>query len=252
MKRKPWIAGSILLTLAALSARAEESSSAQPGGSAGVFAEETLEINGHARSYRLVVPKSVDLSRPAPLVFAFHGLGDSKDLMPVYSRLDALAEKEKFLLVYPNGRGRCWPLLKEWAKDDLAFFDALLAGLSAKYRVDARRVYATGMSNGAYFCQFLAAQRAEKIAAVAAHSGGLLNVGLGGTEPARKFPVLLIHGADDRIVPASEMERAKAYYTKHGHEVEAVEVAGLGHFWAHAAGINERIWKFFAAHPLKG
>jgi hypothetical protein len=27
-------------------------------------------------------------------------------------------------------------------------------------------------------------------------------------------------------------------------------VKGLNHFWAHKADVNEKIWAFFAAHPL--
>ncbi len=49
----------------------------------GEFASETLKVAGTTRESRLVVPKTVDLSKPAPLLVAFHGmLIDSKDLMP--------------------------------------------------------------------------------------------------------------------------------------------------------------------------
>ena len=40
-------------------------------------------------------------------------------------------------------------------------------------------------------------------------------------------------------------------YKKEGHEVEYVELPGQGHLWGTKSGINETIWKFFAAHPRK-
>lgn len=74
----------------------------------GTFVGETISVGGKERQYRLVVPDSVDFSQPAPLVCAFHGRNDSMRVMPLYSRLDELAAKERFILVYPNGLERKW------------------------------------------------------------------------------------------------------------------------------------------------
>src|SRR5262245_53583484 len=59
----------------------------------GEFGAETVKAGNATREYRLVVPKTVDLAKPAPLVVAFHGmLIDSKDVMPRYTHLSATAE----------------------------------------------------------------------------------------------------------------------------------------------------------------
>ena len=64
---------------------------------------------GVTREYRLVVPKSIDLDKPAPLVIAFHGmLIDSKDVMPLYTKLNETAAKYQFMLVYPNAIDKSW------------------------------------------------------------------------------------------------------------------------------------------------
>lgn len=58
------------------------------------------------RAYRLVVPASVDLARPAPLLVAFHGmLIDNKDTMPQYTRLNQTAARHGFIIAYPNALG---------------------------------------------------------------------------------------------------------------------------------------------------
>jgi len=219
-------------------------------GKTGVFPDETITVNGKVREYRLVVPDSLDLNKPAPLVFAFHGLGDSKDLMPKYSRLDELASKEGFILVYPNGVNRDWPITVLRIKGELDFFDALCKHVEETYNVDANRIYLTGMSNGAIFVNLLASQRSEKIAAIAPHSGNLGALAIRGIKAKRKYPVMIIHGEEDKIIPVAAARRARDAYQREGHEVELVIVPGMGHRWAHQVDINGKMWAFFQAHSL--
>lgn len=215
----------------------------------GNFASETLQSGNATREYRLVVPRTVDLSKPVPLVVAFHGmLIDSKDLMPLYTKLNETAEKHKFIIVYPEAVGKSWGIAPDKVKNDLAFFDALLAKLSADYKIDADRVYVVGMSNGGYFAHLVGKERSTTVAAVASHSGPLGLQTLLGVKAERKFPVLIIHGDQDKLFPASWARENRDKYKKEGHDVQYVEVAGLGHMWASKADINETIWKFFAEH----
>ncbi len=73
----------------------------------GEFGNQKVEIGNETRTYRLVVPKTVDLSKPASLVVAFHGmLIDSKDVMPKYTRLNETAEAKKFIIAYPRLSGK--------------------------------------------------------------------------------------------------------------------------------------------------
>jgi polyhydroxybutyrate depolymerase len=61
--------------------------------------------------------------------------------------------------------------------DDVAFLDALLDDLAGAYRVDPRRVFATGMSNGAMMAYRLASELSERIAAVAPVAGTMATEG---------------------------------------------------------------------------
>ena len=216
----------------------------------GEFADETLRVGFTTRVYRLVVPASVDLAQPAALVVAFHGmLIDNKDVMPKYTHLNDTAQRHGFILVYPNALGGSWGITVDKVIGDVAFFDALLARLSATYRIDADRIYVLGMSNGGYFAHLVARERSTVIAAVASHSGPLGLQTLGGINAARKFPVLIVHGTADGIFPVTIARENADKYRREGHEVSTIEVPGLGHAWASDANINERIWAFFAAHP---
>jgi polyhydroxybutyrate depolymerase len=218
----------------------------------GEFASETIRVGALNREYRLVVPKTVDLRKPAPLVFAFHGfLIDSKDAMPVYSKLNATAEKHGFILLYPNALDRSWALTPDKMVQDLAFFDALVDRLTDDYKIDPNRIYVTGMSNGGYFAHFVGKERSKVVAAVASHSGALGLQTLLGIGAERKFPVMIVHGDKDNIIPVAIARENRDKYKREGHEVKYVEVPGLTHWWASDVGINDQIWSFFASHPRK-
>lgn len=237
-----------LLVLAVAPVPWSDATAAEPR--AGTFASESLKVGADERLYRLVVPESVDLKKPAPLVFAFHGfLIDSKDAMPVYSKLSATAAKHRFILVYPNALDRSWAITPDKMIKDLAFFDALLAKLQADYKIDPERIYLTGMSNGGYFAHFVGKERSKVIAAVACHSGALGLQTLLGIGAERKFPVMIVHGDKDNIIPVNVARENRDKYKKEGHEVNYVELPGLPHWWATDAGINDKIWTFFAEHP---
>lgn len=230
---------------------ADERTPRRAGAFAGaqIVQSASLHVGGSERTYRLALPQST--AGRQPLVFAFHGFGDNKDLMPTYSGLDELAARHGAIVVYPQSRPGAWPLVLDWAKPDFAFFDALIDELDKHYGIDRARIYATGMSNGAYFAHLLASQRSNVIAAIAPHSGGLGAVALIQTPMPRKYPVMIIHGATDGLVKVDEARKAKAYYESRGHSVRYVELPGHGHHWARGKGINEPIWRFFAEHPLR-
>jgi polyhydroxybutyrate depolymerase len=171
--------------------------------------------------------------------------------MPRYTRLDELAADKKFILVYPEAEGRSWGLLPEKVTGDLAFFDGLLVELNNRYRIDPDRVFVLGMSNGGYFAHVVAKERSKAVAAAMSHSGTLGLQTLGGINAERKFPVMIVHGDKDRILPVEWARENRDKYRKEKHEVKYVEIPGLGHAWGSKEKINEEIWGFFAKHPRK-
>src|SRR5262245_48710685 len=235
----------ILLTLVAACAPVMlAAADDKPSGTHGTFPDEKITVGKESRTFRLVVPKSVDLTKPAPLVIAFHGLLiDSKDVMPKYTKLDDLADDKKFILVYPEAQGKAWGIAPEKVKADLAFFDALLAELQNRHRIDADRIYVLGMSNGGYFAHLVGKERSKTVAAVCSHSGPLGLQTLAGINADRKFPVMIVHGDKDKLLPVEWARENRDKYTKEKHEVKYVEVAGLGHVWATDAKINDQIWE---------
>ncbi len=227
----------------------QSSPSNQPSPKLEVVTRGKITVRGKLRNFRLVVPKAPTPGRP--VVFAFHGLGDSKELMSTYSGLDSLAAGLGFLVVYPDAQGKSWPLLEIRAGDDLAFFDALFQEIRRKYPVTGEKAFLVGMSNGAFFANLLAWCRPEVVAGLVLHSGGLGVVARKGIQAKVAFPVMIVHGTEDRIVPFSQGQKARDLYQEAGFPVEFIEVPGMGHRWAGQIGITEKIAAFIERNSPK-
>jgi polyhydroxybutyrate depolymerase len=209
---------------------------------------ESLDVRGTVREYLLVLPRSVGSQR-VPLVVALHGTGDSPEAMSRYTRLDELANKHEFVLVYPQARRGMWQVMGDDPQadnHDIRFMDALIPRLSSQFNVDPRRIYAVGMSNGASFALLWSAQRSEQIAAVAAHSG---TAPADTPMPQRAFPVILLTGAEDTSATVDAMRAAAESYRESGHSVELRVVEGLGHEWSPTQ--NAEIWEFLSRNRIE-
>jgi polyhydroxybutyrate depolymerase len=180
----------------------------QEGGSAATQVTGTVEVGGSVRSYRLHVPAGPGPTGPMALVVALHGGGDNGASLQSHVGLDAIADREGFLVVYPDGCGRLDHILLTWNAgnccgyaldeevDDVAFIRALVEHLSTTYSIDLHRVYVTGISNGGMMSYRLACEASDLLAAVAPVVGALSVE----CEPPEPVSVLAIHGTADQHV----------------------------------------------------
>ncbi len=241
LQRRDWLFGAAAL------AAVPSMALAQVGRHGDIRPNQTLRVDGRARRYRLVTPRSA--GRGAPLMIALHGLGvDSISLMPLYSGLDDLAREVGAVLVYPASLQNHWPLsFGENLQIELRFLDSLVQHIEATYATDPRRKYLLGMSNGGYFAVVVASRRSQHVAGLAVHSGsaGVLGVGF---ETARKFPVFIAHGAADPIINVRDGRWLQGMFTRMRHPTHYQEYDGLGHIWARDQGVNQLIWEHWRAH----
>ncbi|MEY2882093.1 MAG: hypothetical protein RLZZ15_4473 [Verrucomicrobiota bacterium] len=140
-------------------------------------ARREWKIDGVAREALVYVPATA-ASQPTPVVFAFHGHGGNMRL-PARNWAFHTVWPEA-IVVYPQGLNTPGRLTDPEGKKpgwqhgpgaegdrDLKFFDAMLASLRADYRIDDRRIYSTGHSNGGGFTYLLWAERGDQFAAMA-------------------------------------------------------------------------------------
>lgn len=143
-----------------------------------------------------------------PLVFVFHGGGGDGKGIAGLTKFANLAEKEKFIAVFPDGIGKSWNDGRETdaiaaqreKHDDLAFVKAIIEWLSKEFNIDEKRIFATGISNGGIFSHFLGANLADRFAAIAPVAGGIPKPFNQRFNPANPVSVLIIQGTADPLV----------------------------------------------------
>lgn len=161
-----------------------------------------VTVAGTKREYLLYIPKTAP--KPVPLVMVFHGGGgQARGADKVSGGFARLADQYGFAVAYPNGMDKHWndgrPDLAKQYFDDVAFISQMIDALVAEKIVDATRVYATGISNGGFFSQYLAMKKPNKIAAVATVAATVsANWPHGQTSPT---PVMMLLGTADPLVP---------------------------------------------------
>jgi polyhydroxybutyrate depolymerase len=163
----------------------------------------TLLAGGVSRRYFLYLPSTWHRGRPAPLVLVFHGGGGRASGIAPHTGFSRLAEREGFVVAYPQGLNGRWNDGRGYAAtyDDVGFVRALLDTLGRELSVDPRRVYATGISNGAMFAYRLACDLPGVFAAVAPVAGAMpadLAPACAHTQPVS---VLAFQGTADPLMP---------------------------------------------------
>jgi polyhydroxybutyrate depolymerase len=176
--------------------------------------EESIRIDGESRTY-LVFGPDTRPETPLPAMIVMHGgLGNAEGVDRLYG-MNEIAEREGFFAVYPNGpeinnrlmrnrrtwnAGLCCGRAVEDNVDDVAFLSAMIDALIEDHNVDPRRVYASGMSNGAMMAYRLVCELPNAIAAAIPVAGTLV---LDDCDGGENIPILHIHGADDDNVPVA-------------------------------------------------
>src|SRR5260370_6462654 len=142
----------------------------------------TLHVGGLMRTYVAHLPIAYTPGRAYPLVLAFHGRGTTASWMARRTHLNSVADEHHFLVVYPDGYQEQWgdgrgitPSERDGV-DDGAFIATLIETLRTQLPIDARRIYATGISNGCVFTFRPGCLPADKIASVAPVSARLPSI----------------------------------------------------------------------------
>jgi len=203
-----------------------------PAGTSGKPAEQktvSITVDGLARSFILYLPAGYDQAGKMPLIVAIHGGSGTAEGMIRLANFKTIADREKVILVYPNGIEKNWndgrpTKPNQLGINDVSFFNQLCDYLIANHPVDDRRIYATGISNGGFMSSRLGCELSNRIAAIAVNAATIEAITIGpGCNPGRPVPALYIHGTADPLVPFT------------GGEMTASGTAGgtvLSHFQA--------------------
>ena len=168
----------------------------------------TFVHHGIRRTYQLHLSPGYDPTRRTPVVVLLHGQGSYGLQQLLYSNYRTLADREGIIVVAPD---TAYPVFDRWVADggpgaspqsvdDVGFITRLLTRMEANLCVDEDRVFATGISSGAFMASHLACHLPDRIAAVATVAGTVVD-SAEVCQTARPVPVLAFHGSADRNVP---------------------------------------------------
>lgn len=205
-----WLLMNLVVLSALLAARSFSQQGAAVGQPTVTDQTRTVTVGALPRRYRIHMPARYDAAKALPVVIAFHGGGGNPESMVRLSGLNAKSDQAGFIVVYPYGTGRlenqfltfngggCCGYAMERQIDDVAFTRALLDDLATVAKVDARRVYATGLSNGGIVSHYVASELSDRIAAIAPVGGPLM---MEAPNAKRPVPVMHFHGTADEFAP---------------------------------------------------
>ena len=171
------------------------------------------------------------------MVLALHGAAMNGSRMVTFTGLNETSESAGFIVVYPDGTGvgnlltwNAGGIQDRWLHekpDDVAFIGKLIDELATLANVDSRRIYCTGMSNGAMLTYRLAAELPGRIAAVAPVGG---TMPLDADRPKQPLPVVHFHGTLDTLVPVERPPGKPARFVRFGTVDESL------HAWIEVNG----------------
>ncbi len=234
--RRPALAAALALTLAAVilatPLHAQRSQTYE------------LRVGGLRRSAEVRAPRApAAAGTTRPLVIVLHGGGGNAANAEQMTGFTALVEREGIVVAYPNGSGRgrrrlltwnarhCCAYAMERGVDDVAFLSALIDTLVRAQAVDPRRVFLTGMSNGAMMSHYAGLRLGGKVAGIAPVVGTVF-----GDEPAALAPVraIIFNGIRDGRVPFAG--GAPGTLAGNAWRRDARPALEQGAYWARANG----------------
>ena len=168
---------------------------------------DTLVIDGVARTFSVQSPDA----KPAPLVLVLHGNTQQGSDMETRTSWPAVARREKFTVVFPDGLNKSWADLRGSSQrsgrappkgtDDAAFLMTIVGKFIKDGVADPKRIYVTGVSNGGAMTMTLACLHAGTFAAAANVIMNMTNTFGESCKPSRPVPMLLMNGTEDPLIP---------------------------------------------------
>jgi polyhydroxybutyrate depolymerase len=156
------------------------------------------------RFYRVHVPDRPEVGPAAPLVLAFHGVGQDGTTFRARSGLDAMADQEGFIVVYLEAAMGAWDIFGDMGflgLDDLAYVREVITRVSRRSVIDEDRIIAVGLSNGGVFSQQLACRMADRLAGFVSVSATMPRRIGDDCHPSRPISAHYVIGTDDSFFP---------------------------------------------------
>ena len=131
------------------------------------------------RDYRLYFPAGHREGERLPLIVMLHGCKQDSESFAAGTRINLLADRARFLVLYPEQARLanpyyCWNWFDPSNNDgngEVAIIAGMVREAAKQHNVDPTRIYVAGLSAGGALASALASCNADLFAACAVHSG---------------------------------------------------------------------------------
>ena len=193
----------------------------------------------------VVEPKSGNAKN---MVIFLHGYGSNKDDLISIGREWGESLPDTVFLS-PNAPQKCemmmWGEAYEWFPlrsvdvkqiEEEKLFENAFVSLNnyidaklAEWGISEENLAVVGFSQGAMMAMYTMPRRNNKCAGIIAYSGLLIGEKGLSSDDVKKFPMLVMHGADDDVVPPANLSSVCDGFTKAGFDIESIMRPNLGH-----------------------
>lgn len=171
---------------------------------AGVPTQLKFQYGGETRTYTIYVPRSLSATKSRSAFILLHGRGGSGKGIMSASKLNALADSEGFVAIYPETPGgRSWSdgRTVKGDNDDLGFILKVVDSVVAENAVNPAQVYIGGASSGGFMAERMACEASESFMAVGVVSALLSTELAFSCAPTKNLPMVYFSGTADPVVP---------------------------------------------------
>jgi polyhydroxybutyrate depolymerase len=170
---------------------------------------KTITVDGRQREYIIHLPPSYQTANKFPILFGLHGGGGNYEQTIKFYNLNGLADKDSFIVIYPNAIAKSWTIPgfstrsknADTTVDDVHFISVLIDTIIQHYKGDSTKVFTTGISRGGEFSLYLADKLSSRITAIAPVCASVPKNFLKNYTFKHPTPVLLINGTEDPLIP---------------------------------------------------
>lgn len=176
----------------------------------------TTIVDGDEREYYVHVPKGYTGETAVPMVIMLHGTSGDGEKFYNVSGWKEVGEDENIITVFPSSWRYCiidngetknttkWntPPDAEFSfcagqkpRNDIKFLSTVIAEVYSKYKINNKRIYLSGFSNGGQMAAKCVIELSDKLAAIAENAGSFYIDSM--YTPKRKLPVLFQIGNED-------------------------------------------------------
>lgn len=176
------------------------------------FVDSFIYHQNKKRRYILHLPKSYNGKKEVPLIIYLHGANGNSEGAQSSTDFNKVSNDNGFIVAYPQGFFERTPNSFVWAAargldadslgiDDVGFIDKLTTDLKKHYRINARKIYLCGFSNGGFLTQRIAFEKNKQFAAFGSLGATMNQNKYGNRAPIRAIPMMFFLGTADPLVP---------------------------------------------------